>query len=436
MIRQIYPGTSDEIRMSEASTDNRFVEYGTKLLEKAYHWIDRASFRRKALSLMIFAIIIYGGGIAYAWTFTHATTASGDVSIFQARTQTILDGELLYKDVRTETPPLINYLMVPSQALGGADHPWIYAAYATVFVLLLSLMMYWWFRRYDDRKAYLVGLFVLLCPFLFSRTVVGDDDSIVAFFFMLGAVSLLFERPRASAAAIVIGVWVKMWAILLLPVQFLRLKSWRERIETIAIGALVSLLVILPFLVLCYDEFVDFLSYYFLTKSNRTWEGFSIAHFLKQGGMVIPSELILGTVLVSLLAAILYSHIKRWGAWKSATFIMIVFIVVYPKMHLGYYIMPMALLLVWAIDDWKILAELFATYVPLSLASRCEPGMSGFLNDRFGNAWLPGLVFASIGALMFADVARRAFKRRSFIDREGAMAEDRSERPAVAAEAD
>lgn len=400
--------------MIDATKDNYMIEAGTRLLEKAYGWIDRASFKQKALSLLILTMLIYGAGIGYVWTFTEATPASGDVVTFRSRTQTILDGGLLYQDVHTETPPLINYLMVPSQLLGGADHPGIYAAYASLFVLLLSLMMYVWFRRHDERRAYLVGLFVLICPFLFTRTIVGDDDSIVAFFFMLGAVSLLFEKPRASAAAIAVGVWVKMWAILLLPVQFLRLKTWRERIETIAIVALVSALVALPFLALCYDEFVEFLSYYFLSKSNRTWEGFSIAHFLKQGGFVIPSELILGLVMISLLAAVLYSHKKGWGAWKCATFVMIVFIAVYPKMHMGYYVMPMALLMVWAVDDWKIMVEMFAAYIPLSFASRCEPGMSDYLMTQFGNPWLPGLVLATVGTLMFLDAARRAFKRESF----------------------
>lgn len=367
---------------------------------------------------MMITVIIYGSGALYVWGFTDTSNQYFDVTIFQSRTQTILDGGLLYKDVHTETPPLINYLMVPAQVFGGADNPWVYAIYASFFAFLLSMLMYAAFRRYDEKKAFLVGLLVLLCPFMIDKTMVGDDDSIVAFVFMIGAVSLLFDRPRTSAAAIALGIWTKMWAVLLIPVQFLQLRTWKERIDTIVIVLLITIAVAVPYLVLCYDDFLDFLSYYFLMKANRTTEGFSMTHYLAQGGYGIPKTLILGIVLISLLAAVLYSHHKGWSAWKSATFVMVVFIIVYPKMHMGYYIMPMALLMVWAVDDWRIMARLFASFIPLHYAASCEPGMPGFLNDWLGNAWLAGFILAMIGTLLFVDAMRLAFKRETFFDRQ------------------
>jgi uncharacterized membrane protein len=282
------------------------------------------------------------------------------------------------------------------------------------------MLMYVSFRRYDERKAFLIGSLVLLCPFMIDKAIVSDDDSIVAFFFMLGAVSMLFEKPRASAAIIAIGIWTKMWTILLLPIQFLRLKTWKERIDTIAIVAIVTIVVAIPYVILCSDEFFDFLSYYFLSKANRTIEGFSMVHFLERGGLGIPGGMMLGIVLISLLAAVLYSHHKGWGAWKSATFIMVVFIIVFPKMHMGYYIMPMALLMVWAVEDWRILVRLFVSFLPLHYAAVCQTGKAEFLSDWFGDGsiWFFGFIMALIGTLLYVDSMRLAFKRELLSDRE------------------
>ncbi|MCE5295653.1 MAG: hypothetical protein LLG16_00930, partial [Euryarchaeota archaeon] len=114
---------------------------------------------------------------------------------------------------------------------------------------------------------------------------------------------------------------------------------------------------------------------------------------------------------------------KGWGAWKSATLIMVVFIIVYPKMHKGYYIMPMALLMVWAVDDWRILVRLFVSFLPLHYAAVCQTGKAEFLSDCFGNnnIWFFGFVLVLIGTLLFVDSMRLAFKREMLSDREKAM---------------
>jgi hypothetical protein len=48
-----------------------------------------------------------------------------DIHVYRERTQAILDGHLLYRDLPgVESPPLINYILVPAQLLGGAEHDW------------------------------------------------------------------------------------------------------------------------------------------------------------------------------------------------------------------------------------------------------------------------------------------------------------------------
>jgi hypothetical protein len=138
-------------------------------------------------------------------------------------------------------------------------------------------------------------------------------------------------------------------------------------------------------------------------------------NFLREGGLGLPKEVELGMVLLSLLGAYLYAYHKKWGPWKSATLVMVVFIIVYPKMHIGYYLMPMMLLLVWAADDWKIASRLFLAFIPLSQAVGFLPGGDGLVQGYEQYNWFFGFVLALAGTLLFVDAMKVAFKTRSFI---------------------
>ncbi len=199
-----------------------------KLIDDVLKPVRGWSPRRKVLFLLVIAIIVYGVMIADTWIAD--PTASYDIDIYRARTQAILDGELLYRDVHTETPPLINYFLVPAQVLGGAEHYWVWAAYQTAFAFLLSMMLYLVLRRYDDVRAFQVAFLALLCPFLIDETHIGEDGALVAFvFFTARAADAAEARTATPPSPSSSGIWTKMWSVLLLPTQFLRLPTWRER---------------------------------------------------------------------------------------------------------------------------------------------------------------------------------------------------------------
>ncbi len=72
---------------------------------------------RKLLLYAIIAIVVYGTMIvvdnAFLMSAIDPDLSHPDMDVYRARTQTILDGGLLYRDVHTETPPMINYILVP-----------------------------------------------------------------------------------------------------------------------------------------------------------------------------------------------------------------------------------------------------------------------------------------------------------------------------------
>jgi hypothetical protein len=86
-----------------------------------------------------------------------------------------------------------------------------------------------------------------------------------------------------------------------------------------------------------------------------------------------------------------------------------------PKMHVGYYIIPMVLLIVWGIDNWKILVRLYLAYVPLVISAGFSPTSATEISNMFADGWLVGFILALAGTLLFVDALRLAFKFRPFI---------------------
>lgn len=395
----------------------------TMNIRSAIDKIDRElrgfNFRKKIMFYLVVTVVIYGIIIAIEFLcvvdLIGPELAQPDIYNYQERTQTILDGGLLYRDVHTETPPLVNYLLIPAQLLGGSQYNWVWSIYFSFFAFLIACLIYVSLRHWDDYYAFLAGLLVLVSPFTIVESSGGEDESLVVFVFLIAVVLMLYERNRLAATAIAVGIWTKMFAILLLPIQFLRLQSLKDRIYFIVIVLAVSSAVALPFVILCYDDFTGFLNFYFLGESGREAGGTSMWYFLRMGGLGIPGEIELAIVLASLALTYLYCHRRRMGVWESVTLVLIVFIVFYPKIHTGYYIMPVAMLSVWAAKDWKVAKRLFLAYAPIFVSTGFAMRENGQILFEFEGSWLVGFVLSVIGTLLLVDATRLAFKKKAFI---------------------
>lgn len=385
------------------------------MMAKVHSW----SPRRKMEYLVMVGIIVYGIIIAFDTLVLSNLFGAmhPDVGVYRARTSTILDGGLLYTDVHTETPPLVNYLLVPAQLLGGGDHVWVYAAYFSFFGILTAVLLYWVLRRYNDDLAFMVGLLFILSPFGFMEAGTAEDETIVAFTVIVPALLMLIGKDRLSPVASALAIWTKMWAVLLVPIQFLRAQGWKEKAGIVIVIAAISAAVAIPFLILCGDEFTWFLQYYFIGNSERKAEGFSAFRFLDEGGIGIPMQVELALVLIGLASAYLYAYKKKWGVWESITLAMVVFFALYPKMHIGYYLIPIAFLLVWAAEDAKLAARCFLLYGPAILAVAFHPLGDGTAFIQFPGSWMVGLALSLIISGMLIEMTYRALKKKPFVSR-------------------
>jgi len=389
------------------------------IIRRADGRISMLSWKQKILTLFILTVLVYGSGImADVISVENGDKIDhvhADLAVYQNRTQTIIDGGLLYKDTHTETPPLINYIMVPAQLLGGADHFWVWSAYFSLFAFLTAAMLYLAFRRYDDSKAFLVAVFALFCPFLVSESTICEDEAIMAFVFMVAVMLMFFNKKKASAVAIAMGIWTKMFPILLFPTDFLRQRGWKDRTVQVLILIGVTALIAGPFILLCNEEFSEFLEFYFLGDSNRQTGGQSIWHFLRMGGLVLPKGLELTILVGGLGLTYLFCYFKKLGIWESTTLALLAFFILYPKIHTGYYTILFIMLAVWAVENKKVALRIFAAWVPIVITSLFSELESGKAFIEFEGSWLVGLALSLIGTLLFVDAARIALKERPFI---------------------
>ncbi|MDD1772865.1 MAG: glycosyltransferase 87 family protein [Methanomassiliicoccales archaeon] len=386
---------------------------------KVVHKVRPMSTARKIALYAVITLVLYGAVIVIDNVFLvdmFGETSHPDLDVYRDRTQTILDGGLLYRDVHTETPPLINYILVPAQLLGGAEHDWVWSAYFSFFAFLLASIMYLFLRSHDEWKAYLVGAIVLLSPFTFIESGTGEDESIMAFVFLLSVLLMAFQHRHKASIVVGAGIWTKMFPILLAPVHILQQRNWKDRMMVVLIVLAATALIALPFIILCWDDFSFFLDFYFLGNDERPTGGSSIWHFLNMGGWGVPSIVQLGVLGVAMMFAYLYPYHKRWPVWPSVTLMILVFFAFYPKIHGGYWIILVALLSVWAVQDKRIFWRILLAFIPLILATAFALGEGTEPPVEFYGSWLLGFFLALIGLLMFADAVRLALKKGSFID--------------------
>ena len=375
---------------------------------------------KRGLALLVFGILLLGGLIALDQLVINDALESSfghfsDIHYYQERAQTILDGKWLYRDIESEAPPLISYFFVVPQLLGGSVAA--YQSYFAAFTLLTALALYYGLRRWDDLKALKAAMIYLLSPFGVVESVIGiQDEAIMVFFFLLAAIMAIRGSGRMSALTAAVGIWTKAFAVLFYPILFLKTKGWRERLIQLGIVSAFSIAVSLPFLIVAPNEFLAFPTYYFLGGTGTPATGISIWDFLGMGGLHVPGAVLLAIAIIGLIWALWMVKKRDLEIWQGTLLVLVVFLIFYPRILVGYYILPVALLLVWAVDDRRMLLKTFLLYLPFfaSLAFTVDNRLGHPIIDEPWS-WAAGLALSLLGTLMLIDLTRQALRTRPFI---------------------
>lgn len=376
------------------------------------------NYHQKILFITLLAVAIYGILIVldiwFMGDWINATFGPNpDLDIYRERSQAILDGKILYKDIDIESPPLINYLLVPPQIFGGAD--WMYQVWFSIFPLLTGICMYMVMMKWDDRQAFYAAIFAVVCPYAVVDATFGiQDEPIVAFFYLLPVIIFLAGYVRTSAVVGTIAAWVKMLQALIFPNLLIRMKNNKERLIGIIIGIVFSLVIMGPFMIASNQGIIDIFHYYFLTEGGNSSGGMSLINLLVRGGFDIPGIVgILITVIVLLVSYVL-SYRWKLDIWRSAMLTTVLFLCVYPMIRLGYFIIPFTFFSLWAIRDKNVFFKLIVMYALLFIGQGIEADGIPFLSSTEG--WMISFLFVLAGLLTMLDITRTCLKTKCFLD--------------------
>lgn len=379
--------------------------------------------RRAYLIILIWALF-YGALIAIdvLWARGVIDSTVGpvtDISYYRYRTQGILDGQWLYRDIPCESPPLIVYLMIPAQLANGGNLA--YQVWFCIFVLLTALTLYWGLRRFDDRLAFFTAIMFLFIPVGTVETVLGiQDEAIMVWIFVLSIILAAMSKWRESVLVMAIGAWTKVVNAFLYPFIWHEVRERRERLIHLGIIAAVSLFVAVPYLIVCPIDFLKFPLYYFLSSSPDVGPtgGTSIWDFLEMGGLDLPSWFFLILTIGTLVGAYLYAFRKKLTLLEGMLVVLTAFVIVYSRSAAGYFMLPISLLLIWGAEDRLISVICMFIYIPLiasAFFSQHTPSGVPYLDVQWG--WIAGALLQLTALIMIFVATRLALHNKNFVDR-------------------
>jgi hypothetical protein len=384
-----------------------------------WRWIEQLPFKRKVLVLLVVGAIIYGGLITADNVFgvSSAFGTPVDVKYYRERASAILNGSVPYRDFASESPPLIMYLFVVPQLFGGSNAA--YQVYFSCFAILTSLCIYLLLRRFNEYRAYQAGMIYMLLPYAFIEYTFGiQDEAITTFFFIIPLLYFVGHDYIRTAVSAGIGLWVKLFNILMMPVMFLQTPTWNDRKKELLIVVAISLAICLPFLVLAGVEFLKFPIYYFLgTPGAETGGSGSISpwHFLDMGGYKLPGIIGLCLTIGALVYAWYHTYKKHMPFWASCAFTLFLFFIFYPKINFVYFVLPMFVFMIYGLQDHAILKRCFFLAVPAFISGAFTEYNPKPLIDIPGG-WMIGLALSIITYIILVDTYLRTRGMKAFFE--------------------
>lgn len=207
----------------------------------------KRTYELRILGVFLLALAVYLG---LAWTVLEPLGYYGTIEQprfadpWIARAETILGGGMLYRDVFTTTPPLMNFLLIPPVVFSGLfahQNPWATMSFMVYFSLFNLLSAYVLLYMADNKEeGYKGALAFLLNPLTFGNAVLRrQDEAVLTFFFALALLCFVHNRHLRSGVVMGLSLLIKMTGGMMIPVAFLNTWDWRYLIIPFVVFGLV-----------------------------------------------------------------------------------------------------------------------------------------------------------------------------------------------------
>ena len=243
----------------------------------------------------------------------------------------------------------------------------------TFFLFLTSTVIYFTLEPFFDKKTAIAGSMLFSgSPFgQYTSVAMLQDDAIIVAFLSLSLMFILRKKWYWAATALSFGTLTKLFPALCSPLAVLGPESPLQRIKIAVYGLSIGLLISLPFLILAQTEFLQFIEFYLLgvqpTSSGNVsvnvslieQRGMSFWRFFAESIVMIPSIVLHSILLLSLLSVWGSAWLKKIDMMSAFTLCILAVFIFYSKIHYGYHIMLLSVLIPWSMHDAKRLWGLF-----------------------------------------------------------------------------
>nr|HID14813.1 DUF2029 domain-containing protein [Anaerolineae bacterium] len=256
------------------------------------------------------------------------------------RAETIVGGGLLYRDVYTTTPPLINFLLIPPALVSGLfnhRNPWATLSFMTYFSFFNLFAAYaLLYMEKDRREGYHSALYFLLNPLTFGNSLLRrQDEPILVFFFSLALLFLLHRQHWKASVAVGLTLLVKLSGALMIPIAFLHTRDWR----CLIIPPIALVLIFAPFLIAAGQSAGFWNVTRTATQHPFELDGISLGVLWARAHegespvslTVYSAILVIGVAIVLVLIAW-----KPLGILEDLTLLTTTVLLLAPKLHCGY----------------------------------------------------------------------------------------------------
>jgi len=261
-----------------------------------------------------------------------------------ARAETILNGGMLYRDVRTTTPPLINFLLVPPALVSGLfnhRNPWATLAFMGYFSLYNLFTAYiLLYMAQDAEEGYRAALYFLLNPLTFGNSILRrQDEPILAFFFALSLLFLIHHRHLRAGVTIGLTSLIKLSGLLMIPIAFLHTRRWEYVVLPLIIFGLVTGL----FIITAGRKAVFWDTAQTGTQHPFQFDGISLGALWEHMRSPLPRMVLTAYSAILVLGSALALAFAVWkpgGLLEDLALLVSVVLMLTPKLHCGYLMLP------------------------------------------------------------------------------------------------
>jgi Gpi18-like mannosyltransferase len=343
--------------------------------------------RRYGLSLLLISLVsftiylVIAGAVLYPRGYYGTAEEPSYADPWIARAETIVKGGLLYEDVSTTTPPLVNFLLVPPvlvSGLFGHRNPWStlsFMAYFSIFNLLTAYVLL--NTEKDREEGYLSALYFLLNPLTFGNSVLRrQDESILVFFFSLGLLFLLHQRRWKASIAIGLTMLIKLSGALMIPVAFIQTRDWKY----VVIPAIVFGLAFAPYLLTAGESAVFWDVSGERTQHPFKFRGISFGNLWRHGHNEVPLISLQAHSIILLVGSALALAFIAWkplGLLEDLSLVTVTGLLLSPKLHTGYFAL-VVLMMAPLVRRYRIAWLYLPSGLLVMLADMCKSELSAY----------------------------------------------------------